>query len=184
LSIAGIFKEVTTITISALVFGDQLTHLNIAGVVVTVSGIATYTYHKYQKSIAEPIPLDSHGQPVDPEHGGEAHFYARTPSTHEESRSAGDRSTGTYTDTEAVPLSSLSRNRDIPQETAEERTARLRDDFEGWDRRDEDWSEEEEEDEEASLDEVAARRNQRQGSERTEGESSGKSWGQWWDKSL
>ena len=38
LSIAGIFKEVTTITVSALVFGDQLTELNIIGVVITVCG--------------------------------------------------------------------------------------------------------------------------------------------------
>ena len=38
LSIAGIFKEVTTITVSAWVFGDQLTELNVLGVVITVSG--------------------------------------------------------------------------------------------------------------------------------------------------
>jgi len=38
LSIAGIFKEVTTITFSAWVFGDHLTELNIVGVVVTISG--------------------------------------------------------------------------------------------------------------------------------------------------
>jgi hypothetical protein len=38
LSIAGIFKEVTTISISAWVFGDQLTELNIIGVVITISG--------------------------------------------------------------------------------------------------------------------------------------------------
>jgi len=38
MSIAGIFKEVTTISISAWVFGDQLTELNIIGVVITVCG--------------------------------------------------------------------------------------------------------------------------------------------------
>lgn len=38
LSIAGIFKEVTTITVSAWVFGDVLTHINIIGVVVTMFG--------------------------------------------------------------------------------------------------------------------------------------------------
>lgn len=38
LSIAGIFKEVTTITVSAWVFGDQLTPINDIGVVITVGG--------------------------------------------------------------------------------------------------------------------------------------------------
>ncbi len=38
LSIAGIFKEVTTITISAWVFGDELTPLNDLGVAVTIGG--------------------------------------------------------------------------------------------------------------------------------------------------
>jgi len=38
MSIAGIAKEVSTISISAWVFGDQLTELNIVGVVITVCG--------------------------------------------------------------------------------------------------------------------------------------------------
>lgn len=38
LSIAGIFKEVSTISISAWVFGDQLTTFNIIGVVITITG--------------------------------------------------------------------------------------------------------------------------------------------------
>lgn len=38
MSIAGIFKEVSTISISAWVFGDELTPLNIVGVAITVSG--------------------------------------------------------------------------------------------------------------------------------------------------
>jgi hypothetical protein len=38
LSIAGIFKEVSTITVSAWVFGDELTRLNILGVVVAICG--------------------------------------------------------------------------------------------------------------------------------------------------
>jgi hypothetical protein len=37
-SIAGIAKEVATITISSWFFGDELTPLNIVGVVITVSG--------------------------------------------------------------------------------------------------------------------------------------------------
>jgi solute carrier family 35 protein C2 len=38
MSIAGIAKEVTTISISAVVFHDKLTPLNIIGVAITVSG--------------------------------------------------------------------------------------------------------------------------------------------------
>ena len=38
MSIAGIAKEVTTIMISAVVFGDELTPLNIIGVGITIAG--------------------------------------------------------------------------------------------------------------------------------------------------
>jgi solute carrier family 35 protein C2 len=38
MSIAGIAKEVATISVSAIVFGDELTPLNITGVAVTVCG--------------------------------------------------------------------------------------------------------------------------------------------------
>jgi solute carrier family 35 protein C2 len=39
MSIAGIAKEVTTITVSAWFFGDELTPLNIIGVAITVCGM-------------------------------------------------------------------------------------------------------------------------------------------------
>jgi solute carrier family 35 protein C2 len=39
MSIAGIAKEVTTISISAAIFGDSLTPLNITGVAITVCGL-------------------------------------------------------------------------------------------------------------------------------------------------
>lgn len=146
------------------------------GVVVTVCGIATFTYHKYQKSISTPTPLDPHGHPVDPEHGGEAHLYARTPTSHEETRLAGQPSPGLYTDTD-LPLGSISRPKHI--ETDEERTNRLRDDFEGWGRREEDWSDADED--EADLEEVEARRQERDGKGDT---ATAKSWGTWWDKEL
>lgn len=85
MSIAGIFKEVTTITVSAWVFGDELTPLNILGVGITFigssdstttrlspkvaddtqhAGIGLYTYHKYQKALHSPVPLDPHGNPL------------------------------------------------------------------------------------------------------------------------
>ena len=83
MSIAGIAKEVTTITISAWFFGDELTPLNITGVAITICGgsplhylffrlvltvllgIALFTYHKYQKSLDSSIQLDGHGNPVE-----------------------------------------------------------------------------------------------------------------------
>ncbi|KIP08495.1 hypothetical protein PHLGIDRAFT_104289 [Phlebiopsis gigantea 11061_1 CR5-6] len=64
MSIAGIAKEVSTITISAWFFGDVLTPLNITGVAVTVCGIALFTYHKYRKSIDSNFALDAHGNPI------------------------------------------------------------------------------------------------------------------------
>ncbi|CCL99847.1 uncharacterized protein FIBRA_01871 [Fibroporia radiculosa] len=65
MSIAGIAKEVSTITVSAWFFGDELTPLNITGVAITVCGIALYTYHKYRKSIDSNVPLDAHGIPIE-----------------------------------------------------------------------------------------------------------------------
>lgn len=39
MSVAGIAKEVTTITVSAWFFGDELTPLNITGVGITICGM-------------------------------------------------------------------------------------------------------------------------------------------------
>ncbi|KAI0041751.1 TPT-domain-containing protein [Auriscalpium vulgare] len=64
MSIAGIAKEVATITVSAWFFGDELTPLNITGVAITVCGIALFTYHKYSKSVGSSVPLDAHGNPI------------------------------------------------------------------------------------------------------------------------
>jgi solute carrier family 35, member C2 len=88
MSIAGIAKEVTTITISAWFFGDELTPLNITGVAITVCGmlfrfwglaswqllgISLFTYHKYRKSIDSPVPLDAHGNPLPPDEDDSGH---------------------------------------------------------------------------------------------------------------
>ncbi|EAU91556.2 triose phosphate transporter [Coprinopsis cinerea okayama7 len=64
MSIAGIAKEVSTITLSAWFFGDKLTVLNMTGVGITVCGIGLFTYHKYRKSMESTVPLDAHGNPV------------------------------------------------------------------------------------------------------------------------
>ncbi|TFY54322.1 hypothetical protein EVJ58_g8930 [Rhodofomes roseus] len=73
MSIAGIAKEVTTISASAWFFGDELTPLNVTGVSVTICGIGLYTYHKYRKSMDANVPLDAHGNPItDDDEGGDA----------------------------------------------------------------------------------------------------------------
>ncbi|CAE6441320.1 unnamed protein product [Rhizoctonia solani] len=59
MSVAGIFKEVTTISLSAVVFGDRLNELNIIGVAITILGIALFTFHKYKKSVDKNGPTKS-----------------------------------------------------------------------------------------------------------------------------
>ncbi|KAE8150961.1 triose-phosphate transporter family-domain-containing protein [Aspergillus avenaceus] len=53
LSICGIFKEVVTISAAGVVFHDQLTLVNITGLVVTISSIACYNYMKIAKMRSE-----------------------------------------------------------------------------------------------------------------------------------
>ncbi|KAL8387693.1 hypothetical protein RB595_009735 [Gaeumannomyces hyphopodioides] len=55
LSIAGIFKEVVTILAATLVFGDKLTPVNFAGLVVTLAAICCYNYLKITKMRAEAL---------------------------------------------------------------------------------------------------------------------------------
>jgi len=84
MSIAGIAKEVFTILVSSWFFGDKLTLLNAAGVLITIcgeinlgcnysfwfnkrrasQGIGLFTYHKYCKSIESTVPVDAHGNPI------------------------------------------------------------------------------------------------------------------------
>jgi len=80
MSIAGIAKEVSTITISAWFFGDELTPVNITGVGITVCGIALFTYHKYRKTVDSNVGLDGHGNVIhfNGEHlSGEGSVYDR-----------------------------------------------------------------------------------------------------------
>ncbi|KAF4955828.1 hypothetical protein FGADI_4223 [Fusarium gaditjirri] len=49
LSIAGIFKEVVTISAAALVFGDRLTPINFVGLLTTMAAIVAYNYIKIAK---------------------------------------------------------------------------------------------------------------------------------------
>ncbi|KAI4861318.1 TPT-domain-containing protein [Hypoxylon rubiginosum] len=49
LSIAGIFKEVVTISAAALVFDEKLTPINISGLLVTIAAIGAYNWIKLSK---------------------------------------------------------------------------------------------------------------------------------------
>lgn len=49
LSVCGIFKEVLTISAAGVVFGDELSPINVSGLFVTIASIAAYNYLKYSK---------------------------------------------------------------------------------------------------------------------------------------
>ena len=53
LSIAGIFKEVLTISAASLVFHDQLTLINLVGLITTLVAICAYNYIKISKMRSE-----------------------------------------------------------------------------------------------------------------------------------
>ncbi|CED84726.1 tpt-domain-containing protein [Phaffia rhodozyma] len=100
LSVAGVFKEVTTISIASWAFGDELTPINLAGLFVTVTGIAVFTHHKYQKSIHEPSEHGDHSEL------SSANGIGRYPSS--TSLHGGD-------DEEHLPLTALRRSEEKPR---------------------------------------------------------------------
>jgi hypothetical protein len=58
MSIAGIAKEVTTISISAWFFGDQLSPLNITGVAITVCGMSSHYISNFSLfHVASSLPI-------------------------------------------------------------------------------------------------------------------------------
>jgi solute carrier family 35 protein C2 len=59
LSIAGIFKEVVTISAAGLVFGDRLTPINISGLFVTIGAITAYNWIKIRK-MREEARVEAH----------------------------------------------------------------------------------------------------------------------------
>ncbi|KAG9228345.1 triose-phosphate transporter family-domain-containing protein [Amylocarpus encephaloides] len=69
LSIAGIFKEVVTISAAGLIFGDTLTPINISGLVVTIGAITAYNYIKIRK-MREDAQMEAHGKNVNERGGG------------------------------------------------------------------------------------------------------------------
>ncbi|ORY66305.1 triose-phosphate transporter family-domain-containing protein [Pseudomassariella vexata] len=61
LSIAGIFKEVVTISAAALVFDDRLTPINISGLVITIAAIGAYNWIKLS-TMRNEAQLNVHGK--------------------------------------------------------------------------------------------------------------------------
>ena len=59
LSIAGIFKEVVTISAAGLLFHDKLTIINFAGLFVTIGAIAAYNWVKIKK-MRENAQMEAH----------------------------------------------------------------------------------------------------------------------------
>lgn len=53
LSICGIFKEVVTISAAGIVFHDELSMVNISGLIITIVSIASYNYLKIMKMRGE-----------------------------------------------------------------------------------------------------------------------------------
>lgn len=49
LSVCGIFKEVLTITAAGFIFGDELTPINISGLLITIAAIAVYNVTRMRK---------------------------------------------------------------------------------------------------------------------------------------
>ncbi|KAE8158733.1 triose-phosphate transporter family-domain-containing protein [Aspergillus tamarii] len=89
LSICGIFKEVVTISAAGVVFHDQLTLINIVGLVITISSIGSYNYMKISKMRAEarkgtwePEPeSDSETEDSDPSRGRGGYHRVANPET-------------------------------------------------------------------------------------------------------
>ncbi|KAF2724285.1 TPT-domain-containing protein [Polychaeton citri CBS 116435] len=72
LSVCGIFKEVLTILAAGIIFGDELSPINVSGLIVTIGSIAAYNWFKYarmksdaEKSVARHIAADGTGSADD-----------------------------------------------------------------------------------------------------------------------
>ena len=60
LSVAGIFKEILTITAAAVVFGDVLTPVNISGLAITIVSVAWYNWWKIQNMRTQTLEETTH----------------------------------------------------------------------------------------------------------------------------
>ncbi|RCK65599.1 putative transporter C22E12.01 [Candida viswanathii] len=50
LSVAGIFKELLTIILSSIIFGDKLSFVNVLGLLLTFADILWYNYYRYYEN--------------------------------------------------------------------------------------------------------------------------------------
>ncbi|KMQ81484.1 nucleotide-sugar transporter, partial [Lasius niger] len=66
LSIAGIFKEVVTISAASFIFEDKLTLVNLIGLLTTMAAMVAYNYIKITKMRQE-AQIDFHGRHVGPD---------------------------------------------------------------------------------------------------------------------
>eukprot|EP00123_Amoebidium_parasiticum_P016755 comp23570_c3_seq1/m.39910 comp23570_c3_seq1/g.39910 ORF comp23570_c3_seq1/g.39910 comp23570_c3_seq1/m.39910 type:complete len:424 (-) comp23570_c3_seq1:47-1318(-) len=62
MSVAGIFKEVCTISLSVLLFGDHMSRINAMGMCVTILGIVLYNVLKYRQVVATKKHDDGGGE--------------------------------------------------------------------------------------------------------------------------
>ena len=62
LSVAGIFKEIMTISAATIIFGDPLTTVNISGLLITILSIGWYNWWKIQKMRADTLNETTHGK--------------------------------------------------------------------------------------------------------------------------
>lgn len=70
LSIAGIFKELLTIVLGSIIFGDKLSFINCIGLVVTFMDILWYNYFRYKEN---QVKSDSEYTKLDNEEGSDVH---------------------------------------------------------------------------------------------------------------
>lgn len=86
LSVCGIFKEVATIFISSLVFGDILTIINIVGLCITLFGIGLYNWLKFRvmrakarketAALEDPVTPTLHEQDAEDYSMDDIHIYS------------------------------------------------------------------------------------------------------------
>ena len=76
LSICGIFKEVVTISAAGIVFHDELSVINVSGLLVTILSIACYNYMKItnMRREARERLVKKEDEPISTAAGGERYF--------------------------------------------------------------------------------------------------------------
>lgn len=88
LSICGIFKEVVTISAAGIIFHDELSMVNISGLIVTIISIASYNYLKVMTMREEQrLKLKKRDEGIYDELDDDGDDGANTPTDHPQARS-------------------------------------------------------------------------------------------------